>query len=56
MKHEIASLKSFDKQQQLFNSAKPAVHDKAVATLKKLIDEQPNSEAAQRARELLHVP
>ncbi len=56
VKHEIASLKSFDKQQQLFNSAKPAVHDKAVATLKKLIDEQSNSEAAQRARELLHVP
>jgi peroxiredoxin len=53
LKKEITSLKQLEKQRGLANSAKPAVREKARAAIQKLIDEQPDSEAARLGRELL---
>ena len=53
VKSDVLSLKLFDKQRPLFDSSKPAIRTKAVTALKKLIDEQPDSEGAKRAQDLL---
>jgi len=54
LKKELAALKQFEKQRELVNSPKPAVREKARAAIQKLIDDQPDSEAARQGRELLH--
>jgi peroxiredoxin len=53
LKKEIVALKQLEKQRGLADSAKPAVREKARAAIQKLIDEQPDSEAARLGRELL---
>ena len=53
LKKELAALKQLDKQRELAASPKPAVREKARAAIQKLIDEQPDSEAARLGRELL---
>lgn len=52
-KKELAAMKLFERQQQLAASDKPAVRQRALAALKKLADDAPDSEAARRAREVL---
>jgi peroxiredoxin len=53
VKSELASLKQFERQRQLYNSANPSQQNKATAALKKLISDQPGSAGAKRAQELL---
>ena len=52
-KKELAAMKLFERQQQLAASDKPAVRQRALAALQKLVDDAPDSEAARRAREVL---
>ncbi len=54
LKKEITALKQFEKQRELANSPKPAVREKARGAIQKIIDDQPDSEAARLGRELLH--
>ena len=53
LKKEMTALKQFEKQRDLANSPKPAVRDKALAAIQRIVDEQPDSEAARLGRELL---
>ena len=53
LKKEMTALKQFEKQRNLANSPKPAVRDKALAAIQRIVDEQPDSEAARLGRELL---
>jgi len=55
LKKEIAALKQFEKQRDLTASPKPAVRDKALAVIQRIVDEQPDSEAARLGRELLEL-
>ena len=52
-KKELAAMKLFQRQQQLAASDKPAVRQRALAALQRLVDDAPDSEAARRAREVL---
>ena len=53
VRKEIANLKILDKQRELAMSPEPAVRDRAMAKIRKLIDDQPTSEVARLARKLL---
>jgi thiol-disulfide isomerase/thioredoxin len=53
LKKEIAALKQFEKQRDLAASPKPAVRDKALAAIQRIVDEQPDSEAARLGQEVL---
>jgi thiol-disulfide isomerase/thioredoxin len=53
LKKEMTTLKQFEKQRDLANSPKAAVRDKAIAAIQRIIDDQPDSEAARLGRELL---
>lgn len=52
-RQELTAIKQLDKQRRLFASPKPAVRERAAETIKKIIDDHPDSEAARQARELL---
>jgi thiol-disulfide isomerase/thioredoxin len=52
-KKELASIKLFEKQRQLAASDKPAVRERALAALRKLAADAPDSEAGRRAQELI---
>jgi thiol-disulfide isomerase/thioredoxin len=52
-KKELAAIKLFEKQRQLAASDKPAVRERALAALRKLAADAPDSEAGRRAAELI---
>jgi thiol-disulfide isomerase/thioredoxin len=52
-KKELAGIKQFEKQRQLAASDKPALRERALAALRKLAADAPDSEAGRRAQELI---
>jgi thiol-disulfide isomerase/thioredoxin len=54
LRKEITAMKQFEKQRELARSSKPAVREKARTAIQKIIDDQPDSEAARQGREFLH--
>ncbi len=54
LRKEVTAMKQFAKQRELATSTKPAVREKARAAIQKIIDGQPDSEAARQGREFLH--
>lgn len=53
LKKDLSALKVLDKQRTLLASPKPAVRQRAVATLQKLLEDHPDGELARQARALL---
>lgn len=54
LRKEVTAMKQFEKQRELARSAKPAVREKARTAIQKIIDDQPDSEAARQGRAFLH--
>jgi thiol-disulfide isomerase/thioredoxin len=54
LRKEVTAMKQFEKQRELARSSKPAVREKARTNIQKIIDDQPDSEAARQGREFLH--
>ncbi len=53
LRKELAALKTLEKQRPLAASTKPAVRERAIAAIRKLVEEQPENEAGRQARQLL---
>ena len=53
LRKEIVAIKAIDKQRALLVSDKPAVRERAIAAIQKIIAENPDSEAARMGREAL---
>jgi thiol-disulfide isomerase/thioredoxin len=53
LRKEIVAVRAIDKQRVLLASDKPAVRERAIATIQKIIAENPESEAARIGRETL---
>lgn len=53
LRKEIVAIKAVDKQRTLLASDKPAVRERAIAAIQKIIAENPDSEAARLGREAL---
>ena len=54
LRKEVTAMKQLEKQRELARSSKPAVCEKARTAIQKIIDDQPDSEAARQGREYLH--
>jgi hypothetical protein len=54
-RHERKDIQRVERQRPLAQSAKPAVRERAVATIKKLISQQPDSEAARVGQSILEA-
>jgi thiol-disulfide isomerase/thioredoxin len=52
-RQELAAIKQLERQRRMANSAKPAVRERARAAIQKIIDENPDGEAARLGREML---
>ena len=52
VKTQLAALKTLDQNRALMNSPKPAVRNRAISNIQKLIADQPDSEAAKIAKSL----
>lgn len=53
LRQEIVAIKAIEKQRPLVASSKPAVRQRAIAAIQKIIEQHPASEAARVGRELL---